>query len=147
VLEAEATLDDFILLHRQTHAAVVPGDAVAVVVVASRSASACTADTKVRAAGDEMDLGADAMERGADICADGTGADNCDFHGALRSVERPSEGGTVGVDTWVESTEYCLQYAFRVVKGRHILRESSKVRPPNLWDHMPSYRVVAAKTG
>ncbi|MDQ1007251.1 hypothetical protein QFZ82_001736 [Streptomyces sp. V4I23] len=48
---------------------------------------------QVRAAGDEVDVGTGAMERGPDICADGTGADNCDFHGALRSVRRPSEGG------------------------------------------------------
>ncbi|GAA2485427.1 hypothetical protein GCM10010276_24110 [Streptomyces longisporus] len=34
----------------------------------------------VRSTGDEMHIGAGAMERGTDVGADRTGAENCDFH-------------------------------------------------------------------
>ncbi|GHI41709.1 hypothetical protein Sviol_61170 [Streptomyces violascens] len=51
---------------------------------------------QVRSAGDEVDLGARAVERGPDICADGSGADYCDFHGALRSVEGPGRWREAG---------------------------------------------------
>lgn len=42
---------------------------------------------EVRSTGDEMDFGACSIERGSDIGADRSGADDCDFHrGALRSL-------------------------------------------------------------
>ena len=36
---------------------------------------------QMRSTGDEVHVGAGAMQRGADVGADGTGAENCDFHG------------------------------------------------------------------
>ncbi|GHH88123.1 hypothetical protein GCM10017771_32190 [Streptomyces capitiformicae] len=36
---------------------------------------------QMRSTGDEMHIGATAVERGADMGADRTGAENCDFHG------------------------------------------------------------------
>ena len=48
---------------------------------------------QMRSTGDEVDVGARAVERGADIGADGTGAEYCDFHAReLRSVEGYREG-------------------------------------------------------
>jgi hypothetical protein len=34
----------------------------------------------MRSTGDEMHVGARAMQRGTDVGADRTGAENCDFH-------------------------------------------------------------------
>ncbi|GHB16083.1 hypothetical protein GCM10010377_02020 [Streptomyces viridiviolaceus] len=51
-----------------------------------------------------MDVRARAMERGADVGADRSGAEYCDFHTReLRSVEGTEELPTL-------STKYCLQY-------------------------------------
>ncbi|GHA33505.1 hypothetical protein GCM10010303_50450 [Streptomyces purpurascens] len=36
---------------------------------------------QMRSTGDEMHIGTRAVKRGADVGADGTGAENCDFHG------------------------------------------------------------------
>jgi hypothetical protein len=36
----------------------------------------------MRSTGDEMHVGACAVERGTDVGADGTGAEDCDFHGS-----------------------------------------------------------------
>lgn len=47
---------------------------------------------QVRSTGDQMDIGAGAVERGTDIGADRTGAEDCDSHtGKLRSVEGTEE--------------------------------------------------------
>ena len=68
---------------------------------------------EMRSTGDEMHVGAGAMQRGSDISADGTGAEDCNFHfGTLRSVEgvpRRWLGSSVRSGR-MSSTEYCLQY-------------------------------------
>jgi hypothetical protein len=57
----------------------------------------------MRTAGDEMDVGAGAVECRADVGPDGSGAEDCDFHGwKLRSVRVTEELPTL-------STGYCLQ--------------------------------------
>ncbi|GHD37372.1 hypothetical protein GCM10010317_002760 [Streptomyces mirabilis] len=46
----------------------------------------------MRSTGDEVHIGAGAVQRGADVGADRTGAENGDFHcGSLRSVEGTEE--------------------------------------------------------
>lgn len=65
-------------------------------------------------------VGEGSVERGPDTGADRTGTDNCDLHGGSPFGKGPSEG--TGGD--VKSTEYCLQYVFKGVKG--------VVKPPSL---------------
>ncbi|GHA27044.1 hypothetical protein GCM10010345_34720 [Streptomyces canarius] len=57
---------------------------------------------EVRSTGDEVHVGAGAVERGTDVGADGTGAEDCDFHrdapfGLRDTAEvRTGAGGHVG---------------------------------------------------
>lgn len=72
---------------------------------------------EMRSTGDQVHVGTRAMQRGSDVGADGTGAEDCNFHfGTLRSVEGVPRRwlGSSGIGEWhrgrILSTEYCLQY-------------------------------------
>ncbi|GGT06504.1 hypothetical protein GCM10010254_28730 [Streptomyces chromofuscus] len=69
---------------------------------------------QVRSTGDEMDVGARVVERGTDVGADRSGAEDCDFHGNTPFGLRDTAEVTA---VRLMSTKYCLQYGGWVDKG------------------------------
>ncbi|GEC03293.1 hypothetical protein SSP24_09480 [Streptomyces spinoverrucosus] len=61
----------------------------------------------MRSTGDEVDIGARAVERGTDVGADRSGAEDCDFHENTPFGLRDTAEVTA---VRLMSTKYCLQY-------------------------------------